>query len=74
MELFNFFKIYSSNEHGNVTGVYINESNFLKGDKELRRILKQADFANFDKEIIQTQKYKLPIFTQNCMENLKLLE
>ena len=45
-----------------------------KGDKELRRILKQADFANFDKEIIQTQKYELPIFTQNCMENLKLLE
>lgn len=69
-----FSKYTASNEHGNVTGVYINESNFLKGDKELRRILKQADFANFDKEIIQTQKYKLPIFTQNCMENLKLLE
>lgn len=69
-----FSKYTASNEYGEVTGVYINETNFLKGDKELRRILKQDDFANFDKEIIQTQKYELPVFTQNCMENLKLLE
>lgn len=69
-----FSKYTASNEHGDVTGVYINEIDFLKGDRELRRILKQNDFANFDKEIIQTQKYELPVFSKNCMKSLKSLE
>lgn len=69
-----FSKYTASNENGEVIGVLINETDLLSGDKELRRILKQKDFSNFDKEVIQTKKYELPIFSNSCIKELEILE
>ena len=69
-----FSKYTASNENGEVIGVLINETDLLSGDKELRRILKQKDFSNFDKEVIQTKKYEIPLFSNNCIKELKTIE
>lgn len=69
-----FSKYTASNENGEVIGVLINETDLLSGDKELRRILKQKDFSNFDKEVIQTKKYEIPFFSNNCIKELKTIE
>lgn len=69
-----FSKYTATNENGEVIGVLINEKNFVSGDREYRRILKQKDFANFAKEVIQIKAYEMPIVTDNCINKLKILE
>lgn len=69
-----FSKYTASNENGEVIGVLINETDFVGGDKELRRILKQKDFANFDNEVLQTKAYKMPEITNDIINELNVIE
>lgn len=69
-----FSKYTVGNEKGEVIGVLINEKEYLSGDREFRRILKQDDFTNFDTEVLQTKDYKMPIMMESCMNELKILE
>lgn len=69
-----FSKYTASNKNGEIIGILVNEKDFISGDRELRRILKQKNFANFDKEVIQTKKYEIPFFSNNCINELEAIE
>lgn len=69
-----FSKYTASNEKGEVIGVLVNETDLISGDREFRRISKQRDFTNFDREVIKTKHYEIPILTDNCINELKALE
>lgn len=69
-----FSKYTAVNERGEIIGVLRNENEFLKGGNELRKVLKQKDFANLDKEIVKSGNYQLPSFLDDCMKDLKVIE
>ena len=61
-------------ERGEIIGVLRKENEFLKGGNGLRKVLKQKDFANLDKEIVKSGNYQLPSFSDDCMKDLKVIE
>lgn len=69
-----FSKYTAVNERGEIIGVLRNENEFLKGGNELRKVLKQKDFANLDKEIVKSGNYQLPSFSDDCIKDLKVIE
>lgn len=69
-----FSKYTASNENGEVIGVLINETDFVSGDREFRRILKQKDFANFDNEVLQTKDYTIPEITNDIINELIVIK